>query len=356
VLHLITRWLRGGAEEKTFAELVGLSGGYRFALAHGASYDIDMAARVDALGMPRRIVPELRHLDLLRAPGAIRAIRRVVQDIGPNILHVHSTEAGILGRQAARGLGIPVVYTLHGLPFSGGRSWPMRAAIVIAEQAVAGVTERYLANSGAIRDAYLRARIGRASQYVVVPSGIDLASVASAPPVATLPGARPRVLFAGRLEPGKGLQRLIRAVATLRGEGVALDLLVAGEGPLLKEIPKWAHALGYRTDLSSVIKACDIVALPSSVEGTPRVLTEAMACGVPIVASAVGGIPEQVGDAGLLVAPDDATALVSALRLLSTDEGARDLLAKRGPERAARFSRDAMLAATSRVYDEILEV
>lgn len=360
ILHLITRWLRGGAEAKTLAELEGLRGRYRYTLAHGGEHEPAAAARVDALGVRRVVLPGLRHLAPHTLPGAVREVRALLARERPDLLHVHSTEAAFVGRAAARGLRAPVVYTLHGLPFGPGRAAPLRALVRWVERRQAPRTARFLANSPAIRDAYLAAGIGRPGQYVVVPSGVDLDAAAKAPAATGLPGAPPRILFAGRLAPGKGLRETVAAVEALRAGGLAASLLVAGEGPeraRLEAAPRpWLHLLGHRDDLASVMKGCDVVALPSALEGTPRVVTEAMACGIPVVASRVGGIPDQLGEdeAGLLVPPGDARALAEALRLLCSDAALRGRLARAGPRRAAAFGVGAMLERTEEVYRALL--
>lgn len=359
ILHLITRWLRGGAEAKTLAELEGLRGRYRFTLVHGAAWEPQAAARVDALGVRRLALPELRHYSPVSSLRAVGAFRRVLDAERPDVLHVHSTEAAAVGRAAVRGGGLPVVYTLHGLPFGPGRAAPLRAFVRAVERRYAPRTTRFLANADAIRDAYLAAGIGRREQYVTIPSGIDLDAAAKAPAAADLPGEPPRVLFAGRLEPGKGAQETLVAMAALRSQGTRADVLVAGEGPLRAELERlapWAHFLGYRHDLPAVLKACDVLALPSRNEGTPRVITEAMACGVPVVATRVGGIPEQVdhGASGLLVPVGDRAALREALRSLLADPAMRSRMGSAGEARAKQFSRDAMLATTDAVYRGLL--
>lgn len=364
VLHLITRWLRGGAEAKTVAELEGLGDAYDFVLVHGAAFEPSMADRVDALGVRRRVLGELRHYDPLSLPFAVRAARRVLDEVEPDLLHVHSTEAGWVGRWAAADRpDLPVVYTLHGLPFGPQRSWPLRVLVRWAERRLARRTTRFVANAAAIRDAYLDAGIGRPGQYTVIRSGVDLERIGAVEAAGDLPGAPPRVLFAGRLEPGKGLRRTVRAVQTVRSRaagGAPAHLLVAGSGPLSADIAEdprpWLHPLGFRDDLPAVMKACDVLCLPSDLEGTPRVVTEAMACGLPVVASDVGGIPEQVadGDSGLLVAPRDDAALVAALERLLADADLRGAMGARGRERAKAFSRDALLEATDRLYRDLL--
>lgn len=364
ILHLITRWLKGGAEAKTLAELEGLSDSYGFVLAHGAEREPDAAAHVDALDVPRYVVPALRHYAPHTVWPAIGQVRMILDEVDPDILHVHSTEAGAIGRWAAKRYeDLPVVYTLHGMPFGPNRAAPLRWFVKSVEKHLAKHTTVYAANAQAIVDSYLEAGIGTPDQYEVIYSGVDLEALEAAEPADGLPGQQgSRILFAGRLEQGKGIRRLVRAVDRLReGSGPAeASLLVAGTGPLQDELEgldhSWLHVLGFRDDLPSIMKGCDVLSLPSDHEGTPRVITEAMACGLPVVASDVGGIPEQVADgqSGLLVPARDGEALVDALQALLEDPDRRRSMAKVGRDRVERFSVEAMVEATDALYQRLL--
>jgi glycosyltransferase involved in cell wall biosynthesis len=362
VLHLITRWLKGGAEAKTRAQLAGLRDDYAFVVAHGAEHDPGARARLEAeTGVACRTVPALQHYAPHRIPQALRQVRRLVDDVDPDLVHLHSTEAGAVGRWALRRREVPMVYTLHGMPFGPNRVWPLRAFVRFTERRLAPHTDRFAANAQAIVDTYLEAGVGHPDQYEVVYSGVDLDGLAAADPAEALPGSAPRVLFAGRLAEGKGTLRLARALERLRGgAGPDPSLLVAGSGPRADDLDAlghdWLHRLGYRDDLPSVMKACDVLALPSDHEGTPRVVTEAMACELPVVASRVGGIPEQVddGESGLLVDPCDEDQLVDALATVLADETRRRAFAKRARAAVDRFSVETMLAGTDDLYREVL--
>lgn len=359
ILHLTTRWLRGGMEAKTLSELRGLRDEVDFTLVHGREFEPEIAEVVDDLGMPRRVLQPLGHYDPLRWPAAARAFADLLDGSDPDILHVHSTEAGIVGRWAARKRDLPVVYTLHGLPFGRGRSLPLRLAVKAAERHLAGHTDRFVANADAIRDAYLEAGIGTRDRYTTIYSGVDLDRLADVE-AAPVPGRAPRVLFAGRLAEGKGVRRLVDAVARLVSRGTPAHLLVAGTGPLQGDLDRnprpWLHVLGFRDDLPAVMRACDLLCLPSDLEGTPRVITEAMASGLPVVATDVGGIPEQVadGESGLLVARGDHEALVEALSRLVRDPDLRRRMGQAGQKRVEAFSVETMLERTEALYRELL--
>ncbi|MGQ0535423.1 MAG: glycosyltransferase [Methanobacteriota archaeon] len=359
VLHLVPHLRRGGLEPRLAAELGGLAGHFRFTLAHGSAGGADGGGRLDGAAVPRTWIRNLRHYDAARMPLAIAEFRRHLEETRPDILHVHSTEAAAVGRLAARRFGIPVVYSLHGVPFGAGRSWPLRRFVVEVERRLAPDTARYVAGSRSLSRIYLSTEIGRPEQFVTIPEGFDVRAAADAPAV-ELPGERPRILFAGRLERGRGVRRLHAAVAELRRRGVSASLVVAGEGALAPWLAErgdpWLHVLQHRNGIAGVAKSADVLAVPSETEPSPRLLVEAMACGIPIVATGVGGVPEHLGedDAGILVPKGDDAALVAALeRLLSDPDLSRDLGAT-GRKRAERFSAEAMLSATAALYRELL--
>ena len=160
--------------------------------------------------------------------------------------------------------------------------------------------------------------------------------------------ARPTVLALGRLVPVKGLDGLLAALAPLP----AVDLLIAGDGPLRPALEQQAAPLGARVRFLGEVRGaarrrllhgCDALVLPSRVlpdgrtEGAPVVLLEALAAGLPIVASAVGGAAELLGDAGLLIPADEPTALTAALRQIVCAPGVAAACSARARARAAQF-------------------
>lgn len=171
-----------------------------------------------------------------------------------------------------------------------------------------------------------------------------------------------------RLVPLKGILDLIRAVASLSPEFPTLRLEIAGDGPQREELEKEAgrlnltgrvHFLGWQRDLSSIFRGWDIFAMPSLTEGLPMATLEAMAEGLPVVATSVGGLPELVedGQTGYIVPPSDVTALSGRLRLLILDSKLRRTMGAAGRERARdHFSADRMVREIAAIYDSLLRV
>ena len=160
------------------------------------------------------------------------------------------------------------------------------------------------------------------------------------------------IVSVARLDPQKNPLGLLEA---FRCANIPARLLFAGDGSLRDELASaGAHLLGLRTDLPELLSAADIFALASHWEGHPLSVMEAMAAGLPVVATAAGGVPEIVGDAGVLVEPGDTAAFSAALRTLVLDAGRRRALGAAARERAVRFDVGAMVAAYARLFEELV--
>jgi glycosyltransferase involved in cell wall biosynthesis len=217
-------------------------------------------------------------------------------------------------------------------------------------------------NADIIAEDYLERGIGTANQYTTIYSGVDLDRFREATPATDLPGSRPRIVMIGRLADGKGFDVLLDAVESMPED---TSVCIVGEGPLAGELASEVEKrgltdsvflTGYRDDIPNVLAASDILTLPSFREGTPRVITEAMASGLPVVATDIAGIPEQVedGESGYLVPVGDPNALADRLSRLLSERDRRERMGARGQERAERFSVEAMCADLETLYDELL--
>jgi glycosyltransferase involved in cell wall biosynthesis len=169
-----------------------------------------------------------------------------------------------------------------------------------------------------------------------------------------------RIGAQGRLTAQKGFDVLLEAVGTLVERGLRPQVLIAGDGPDRASLERLASGLpvaflGFADDTSSLLSAIDVFCLPSRFEGLPFALLEAMMCGIPCVASAVGDVPEALGGGGLTVPVEDVGALASALeRLLTSPDLRRDLGAAARIRAERQFSTQHMIQATVQVYGEVL--
>lgn len=278
------------------------------------------ATRVTAAGVRHLPLSVASKSDVRGAAGFAALLRRE----RPDVLHCQDRRAGLVGRVAARAARVPVVFTLHGAP--DGLSYLVRGNLRAAPERSRDRlyylhAERWLARLGgglivspseAIAE-YLRRHVGvPTAQVRVVPNGVDLARFSPGGPG----GAG--VLWLGLMGEVKRLDVLLSALA------LAPDVraVLAGDGPLRPTVAARAAELGGRVSLPGfvadpvgVLRAADAFVLCSAAENLPLSLLQAMACGLPVVATRVGGIPEVVRDGvdGLLVPPGDPAALAAAL-------------------------------------------
>ena len=237
---------------------------------------------------------------------------------------------------------------------------------------VLGRSEAVIANSQAgARSAARRTNLSDA-MFATVNNGVDLSAPMAPDQRAVIrkalavPENRAMGLFVGRLVAVKNLPCLIRALASMQPTARPWVAL-AGDGPLRRSIEELAAAyavtddlclLGERTDVTQLMQAADFLVLPSHFEGQSNALLESMACGCPVIASAVGGTPEMIDDGrtGLLFRPDDSGDLATAMARLCEQPALRSRLADAARQHVARnHSQAALVAATSAVYERCLD-
>ncbi len=317
------------------------------------------------------LIREIRPLkDLLAFWTLVRLFRRE----RPAIVHTHTSKAGVLGRLAAWWCGVPaIVHTPHGHVFYGHFNALWSRVFVLVERMLARVTTRLIALTEAERDDHLEEGVGRADQFVVIPSGIDLERFRS---VDRIRNQRP-VWFpcpsdsfvvgsVGWLTPVKGHRFLIEAAARLKPSFPNLHVVLIGNGGLRAELSVLVqrrglhdsvHFLGERDDVEVCLAAMDLFVLPSLNEGMGRALVEAMAAGLPVIASRVGGVPALIehGRTGLLVPPGDPDALAEAIRqVLDRPDWARRMGQAASQRIGRTFEAAAMVRAIEHVYAQAL--
>jgi glycosyltransferase involved in cell wall biosynthesis len=277
-----------------------------------------------------------------------------------DVVHAHASKAGFLTRLAAalRRRRDAVVFTPHAWSFWANEQ---RARLWLRlERRSARWCQAIVAVADAERRAGLAAGIGSESQYHVIRNGIDPSPFER--PRRVVPG---RVLLVGRLAPQKRPDLAIRAVAEVRRRRPDVQLDVAAHGPLEREtaalvgelgLGDSVRLLGKRDDVADLLAEAECFLLTSDYEGCPYTVLEAMAAGVPVVASRVGGLPELVadGETGVLFEPGNPHAAAAALGgLLDYPERARAFGAA-GRERVRKeFGRERMVRDTVAVYDAL---
>lgn len=369
VLLLITHMDdRGGAQSHVAALARGLSAaGDEVTVVHGG----EGAARCVEPGPRLRVrsLPELRRPLAIGADlRAARALRRLLADERPSLLHLHSSKAGALGCWLAltqAGSPLPTVFTAHGwnaITAAPGGS-PGRAAVALGFRLAMAPATRLVTLSEHDEQIALQAGIATPPRLCRLPLGItDDAPRAGAVGAAANADAPLRLITVARHCWHKDAATLIDALAQLRELPWTLDWL--GGGPELAASRERIAALGLDArvllhgdvdDVPTRLAAAQAFVLCSRAEGLPIAVLEAMRAGLPVVASDVGAIGEAIGDAGWLVPAGDPTALATALgeALLRHDER-RDRGALGRVRFGQRYGERAMIAAHRALYAELL--
>jgi len=317
-------------------------------------------------GLGREIRPLSDLVTLWQLYGLIRKCR-------PAIVHTHTAKAGVLGRIAARLAGVPViVHTYHGHVLRGYFGTLKTAFFRRLETALNRVTDVAITVSAALRDDLAEMGVAPRSKIRVVPLGLDLARF-TGPQVrgglrAACAAGEGDVLIGvvGRLVPIKDIDCFLEAAARVGASAPHARFAIVGDGERRAALEQKAAALGlgprttfvgWRKDLESVYADLDVVVNSSRNEGTPVALIEAMAAGRPVVATAVGGTADLLGDGerGLLVPAASPSALAEAIlrTLAHPEESARRAAAARDYV-LAHHSVDRLLHDIDELYRELL--
>jgi glycosyltransferase involved in cell wall biosynthesis len=297
-----------------------------------------------------------------------RRVAAIARDEQATLVNAHAPVPGLADAAAMTRGRRPFVLTYHAGPMHKGKTL-VDGAIKLYERTLLPYTARrsdvVICNSNFVRDVFAR---DFAAKSVVVPPGVDASAFRP-----DGPRRRGAILFVAHLDTGmefKGLGTLLEAVASLAADGVEVSLEVVGSGQLVPSYRSQAAALGLgpdRVQFSGHLSGQDladayhrswVAALPSGNESFGMFLAEAMACGLPVVASRTGGIPDVVadGETGLLVTHGVVTELSNSLRRVIEDPGLATRLGTAGRRRAvSEFAWPARAQATHDVYVETLD-
>jgi len=385
IIHIITRMDMGGSAQNTLLTCLELAGRYDIVLAFGPSTESRMIPEEQAI-VNRRIsrfqarggrvyrLPDLfRRIDPLRDTLTFAKLLIWLRREAPSIVHTHSSKAGLLGRWAARLTGVPIiVHTPHGHVFHGHFGAVTSKLFLSLERLSDRITDHLIClTRGELTD-YLDLRVTRPGKASVIHSGVEIRrfqkpEVASGT-IRSILGLDDRTLVVGTvgwLEPVKGPEVLLEAMGHVWQRRSDVHLIYVGKGdmeePLKADVRRMqatdrVRFLGWRQDIPDVMHALDIFVLPSRNEGMGRVVVEAMAAGLPVVASRTGGLPDLVSDGhnGFLVPPGDALSLGRAIMELCADRDLRHRMGARGPRRAAEFSLQRMVEKLDALYARLL--
>ncbi len=361
IAHLLSSFLVGG-QERVAHDLAARQrrDGHEVTVLALAAPDGPMAEELARAGVATRALVKRGGFDpTLPARLALFFVRSHI-----DVVHTHNPQPLIYGAPASRLVGARAIHTKHGANLYGGRQLALirlAARLVDAYVAVSEVTARVARERREVAEARLR----------VIENGIDLdrfhpdgAARASARAELRIPPDAWLVGTVGRLSPEKDQALLLRAAAPLLDEKARL--VVVGDGAesgalegLRRTLPagRFIHLVGARRDVPRLLAALDAFALPSRSEGLPLVIPEAMATGLPVVATAVGGVPSVIdqGATGFLVPPGDEPALRERLAVLRADRALGRVLGARGRTVALeRYSAERMARDYLALYQAAL--
>jgi glycosyltransferase involved in cell wall biosynthesis len=311
----------------------------------------------------------VREISPVRDAVALARLYRLISNGGFDVVHTHTSKAGVLGRIAARLAGAPaVVHTPHGHVFDGYFGRVSTRLFVEVERILADRTHAMIAISDRCRADHLRLGVGSPERFVTIPSGIP------APPqdrdaargAMGLDGGELAIGCVGRLAPVKGQAILLDAFARLARRRPDARLVLVGDGPCRDELHAMAarlnldgtvRFLGLRDDASALLAGFDLYVQPSLNEGMGRALAQAMAVGVPVIATDAPGPAALIGTggAGLLVPAGDPGALAAAIESQLHDEPRRLVAGESARKRAVEFwNEDDMVDAIEALYFRLL--
>lgn len=380
VTHIITRLIIGGAQENTLfncEDLHRLHGddvtlitgpglgpeGSLMDRAHGAGFRI---IEVDAF---RRSIHPLRDWS------SYRTIRTTLRELKPDIVHTHSSKAGIIGRRAAWSVGVPAVHTIHGASFHTGQSTLAYNAYRWLERRAAPWTSAFISVCDAMTEHYVRAGIAPRERFTTIYSGMDVEPFLHPP--------RPReevrreldlqphqvaIAKVARLFHLKGHEFLIRAAKIICDRHPEAVFVLIGDGLLRENIEREIAALGIAdrfrftglvppSRIPELIHAADIVAHTSVWEGLARVLPQALISGRPVVSYDIDGAREVClpGETGFLLPPESVEELADALGQLIASPALRERFGQTGRARFTdQFRHEFMTRQIRAVYERVL--
>lgn len=377
IMHISTRLIVGGSQENTVLSCEGQTAlGHAVSLVYGPIYGPEgsLLSRAQRTGTIELI--ETPHLVRQIAPftdrRCLRDLKELIRAWKPDVVHTHSSKAGILGRIAAWKLGVSkVVHTIHGLPFHPYQNKLIHSLYVRSERYAAKRCHTIVTVADAMTEQALAQRIGKREQYVTVYSGMEVEQFLE--PAWTRDEVRRELGLAeddfvlgtvARLAELKGHDDLLDALRETMLGNPRLKLLWVGDGywrdRLLNKVnemglAKQVIAVGLvpPTDIPKYMQAMDALAHPSYREGLPRAVTQASLSGLPTIVYDLDGAPEvcQHEKTGLLVRPGDSGALRNAVVWMMKHPQDRVQMGQAGREFCRhRFDAKTMVAQLEKVY------
>ncbi len=294
----------------------------------------DMTYYAKERGIEPIIIPELgRSLNPVRDIRTLWKVYQLIKEMKPDVVHTHAAKAGFVGRLAAWLASVPViVHTFHGHVFRGYFSPSKTQFFILLERLTARMSDTIITLSdGLRRELAEEYHITRKGRITVLPLGLDLGAFTKMPRKSgmfrkenNIPADAPLIGIVGRITPIKNHPLFLRAAAEIQKQLPNARFVIVGDGEIRAEIETLVDQLGLREaviftgwqkDLAHIYSDLDVLVISSVNEGTPVTVIEALAAGCPVVATAVGGLPDLLdhGKLGKLVNEQEPASLAKAI-------------------------------------------
>lgn len=360
LMYVITKSDIGGAQGNVLDLIKAFSCHYSLYLVVGSSGPL--TDDVLKLNFPVHVLPSLtRNINPYKDWYSVREMMCLIYKLKPDLIHAHSSKAGIIARIAGYLCKVPTVFTAHGWGFSPGTPKLRRRVAFIAEKILAPISSRVICVSESDRQLALKIGVGNHRVLQTVRYGIYDDAVIQA----QLTIQPPRLIMVARFNEQKDQVTLLKAIAQLQHFSGHIDFV--GSGPSLESCKALADSLGIsqkvsflgdRRDVPDLLARSQIFVLSTHYEGLPISILEAMRSGLPVIGSSVNGIPEEIehGISGLVVPPRDPFALAAAIQTLSESPDLRLSMGKAARQKFEQeFTIDRMILETQLVYEEALK-
>lgn len=360
VLYVITRADRGGAQVHLLDLLAHLPSQVQPVIATGEDGFLCEAAA--GMGVPVRRIPHLTQpISPWKDLRALCEIADVIREEAPDLVHAHTSKAGLLARLAAYRTGVPAVFTAHTWGFADGVPIRHRLLAVPLERLAARLGGKIITVSQANTDLALRRKIAPSDSLVRIWNGVPDVPMRASPGA----GEPPLLVMVGRCVPQKDHLLLIEAMKGVTGDW---RLLFVGDGPLRPAIEQAIgragltgriECVGERSDIALLLASADLFVLATRWEGLPLSILEAMRAGLPVIATNVGGVPEAVtnGVTGYLTSPGNTHEMRYKIQHLLSS---RSLMRSMGAAARERYEKDfhvlTMASATWELYRELMKI
>jgi len=374
VLHIITQLVLGGAQDNTLVT-VAKHDRSKFEVhlaSHPSGFWLERSKKVADVfhPLPNLVNPISPLQDIIALIEIVKLLRSEKFDV----IHTHSSKAGILGRWAGRIAGIPVVvHTVHGFAFHDFMSNSKKFLYILIERISSSCADFYITVSELNRKEAVQLQLFELDNSATIYSGIDLtkldrdADLSLVKSQIGIPDKWQTIVSVGRLDKQKSPNILIDAFAQVVDQCPETILLLVGDGELLEELEIQVNRLeltnkvrflGSREDVPEILKIADIFALSSLWEGLGRAMTEAMLIGKPVVVPEIYGIPEIVHhrETGLLFEAKNVSQLAEHLVFLLQNPQERERLGENAKNLTRRlFDGDIMVSQIETVYEKLLQ-